>query len=62
MSSRRAARLGALVDRLVAHHLDGVLISSLPNIRYLTGFSGSNALLFVSARHVWLVTDFRYQV
>lgn len=62
MSSRRAARLRALVDRLVAHHLDGVLISSLPNIRYLTGFSGSNALLFVSARDVWLITDFRYQV
>jgi len=47
---------------MVSHHLDGLLITSLPNIRYLTGFSGSNALLFVSARVVLLITDFRYQV
>lgn len=61
MSGAREDRLAALVDRLVAHHLDGVLITALPNIRYLTGFSGSNALLFVSARDVHLITDFRYQ-
>ncbi|MBK6455624.1 MAG: aminopeptidase P family protein [Gemmatimonadetes bacterium] len=61
VSSAREGRLAALVDRLVANHLDGVLITSLPNIRYLTGFSGSNALLFVSARDVYLVTDFRYE-
>ncbi len=61
MSTSRTTRIAALVDRLVTHHLDGVLVTSLPNIRYLTGFSGSNALLFVSAREVHLVTDFRYQ-
>lgn len=41
--------------------MDGLLVTSLPNIRYLTGFSGSSALLFVSARDVLLITDFRYQ-
>src|SRR5690242_15604696 len=46
---------------MTAAHLDGLLITSLPNIRYLTGFSGTSALLFVSAREVCLVTDFRYQ-
>ncbi|MEP7382119.1 MAG: Xaa-Pro peptidase family protein [Gemmatimonadota bacterium] len=61
MSTSRTTRVAALVDRLVTHHLDGVLVTSLPNIRYLTGFSGSNALLFVSARAVHLVTDFRYE-
>jgi len=35
--------------------------TGLPNIRYLTGFSGSSALLVVSPRDVVLITDFRYQ-
>lgn len=61
VSSARERRLAALVERLVSNHLDGLLVTSLPNIRYLTGFSGSNALLFVSARETHLVTDFRYQ-
>ncbi|MBK6488630.1 MAG: aminopeptidase P family protein [Gemmatimonadetes bacterium] len=61
VSGARTHRLAALVERLVAHHLDGVLITAPPNIRYLTGFSGSNALLFASAREVHLITDFRYK-
>lgn len=40
--------------------LDALLITAPPNIRYLTGFSGSNALLLVSARDCVLLTDFRY--
>ncbi len=46
---------------MVVDHLDALLITSLPNIRYLTGFSGSSALLLITARAVHLVTDFRYQ-
>jgi Xaa-Pro aminopeptidase len=57
----RSRRLSALVDGLTAAHVDGLLVTSLPNIRYLTGFSGSSALLFVTPRDVVLVTDFRYQ-
>ncbi len=61
MSSARERRLATLLERLVAGHLDAVLVTSLPNIRYLTGFSGSNALLLVTGRDAHLVTDFRYQ-
>jgi Xaa-Pro aminopeptidase len=61
VSDPRSRRLSALVDGLTAAHVDGLLITSLPNIRYLTGFSGSSALLFVTPRDVILVTDFRYQ-
>lgn len=61
MSEPRTRRLAALVEGLTAAHLDGLLLTSLPNIRYLTGFSGTSALLFVSARETLLVTDFRYQ-
>jgi Xaa-Pro aminopeptidase len=61
MTDPRARRLAALVEGLTAAHVDGLLVTSLPNIRYLTGFSGSSALLFVTARDIVLVTDFRYQ-
>lgn len=61
MADSRRRRLSALADGLTAAHVDGLLVTSLPNVRYLTGFSGSSALLFVSARDVVLITDFRYQ-
>ena len=61
MSDARPRRLAALADGLTAAHVDGLLVTSLANIRYLTGFSGSSALLFVSNRDVIFITDFRYQ-
>ena len=61
MSDPRPRRVAALVDGLTAAHLDGLLLTGLPNIRYLTGFSGSSALLVVTPRDVVLITDFRYQ-
>ena len=57
----RPARLEALRDALVKAHLDGVLLTGLANVRYLTGFSGTSALLFVSAREAIFLTDFRYE-
>jgi Xaa-Pro aminopeptidase len=61
VADARPRRLAALVDGLTAAHLDGLLLTGLPNIRYLTGFSGSSALLVVTARDILLITDFRYQ-
>jgi Xaa-Pro aminopeptidase len=49
------------MDGLTAAHLDGLLLTGLSNIRYLTGFSGSSALLVATPRDVVLITDFRYQ-
>lgn len=57
----RPARLEALRVALDKAHLDGILLSGLANIRYLTGFSGSSALLFVSQRDAIFLTDFRYE-
>jgi Xaa-Pro aminopeptidase len=59
VADRRAARLAALVDSFT-NEVDGLLITSLPNIRYLTGFSGTSALLFVTRSQRLFVTDFRY--
>jgi len=62
VADRRGERLEALLLALAAAHLDGVLLTSLPNVRYLTGFSGTSALVFVSARgEVLFITDFRYK-
>jgi Xaa-Pro aminopeptidase len=57
----RPARFAALRELVEKAHLDGVLLTSLANIRYLTGFSGTSALLFVSARDAIFLTDFRYE-
>lgn len=58
---RRTARIAALHDAIDRAHLDGLLLSGLANIRYLTGFSGTNALVFVSRRETIFLTDFRYE-
>src|SRR2546421_7138946 len=57
---RRRWRQEALVRALDADGLDGLLVTSRANIRYLTGFSGSAALVAVTRGDVLLVTDFRY--
>jgi Xaa-Pro aminopeptidase len=59
-ADRRRARLEAVVGALEAEQLDGLLVTSRANIRYLTGFSGSAALVVVTRADVLLVTDFRY--
>jgi Xaa-Pro aminopeptidase len=56
----RRARQEALVRAFALEELDGLLVSSRANIRYLTGFSGSAALAVVTRAEVLLVTDFRY--
>lgn len=56
-----AARLPRLVENLATDGLDALLVSRLPNIRYLTGFTGSAALLLVRADGRSLfVSDGRY--
>lgn len=55
-----ADRLARLRASLVHSQLDALLVTALPNIRYLTGFSGSNALVLVTADEALLLTDFRY--
>lgn len=40
--------------------MDALLVSALPNIRYLTGFTGSNALLLLAEGRATLFTDPRY--
>ena len=54
------ARIAGLRVRMGEHALDALLVTSLPNIRYLTGFSGSHALAVVTARNAYFISDSRY--
>lgn len=56
---RRLRRLGR---RLETASLDAVYVSALPNIRYLTGFSGSAGHLLVEPERATLFVDGRYDV
>ncbi len=57
----RRGRLATLRADLPAHGLDGAVICHGPNVRYLSGFSGSNGLLLVLSEDAWLITDLRYE-
>jgi Xaa-Pro aminopeptidase len=61
MADSRAARISRLAALIAGERIDALLLTSLPNIRYLTGFSGSSALAVVTATEVRLITDFRYE-
>lgn len=54
----RQARVRA---RMAQQGLDALLLTHLPNIRYLTGFSGSNALLLLGHARADFFTDGRYR-
>lgn len=56
-----AGRVPRLRDRLVDEGCDAIVVSDLTNIRYLTGFTGSNATLVVTADTLTFVTDGRYR-
>jgi len=55
-----APRLARLRGRLVSEHLDALLVTKLANVRYLTGFTGSAAMLLVTVDDAVFVTDGRY--
>jgi Xaa-Pro aminopeptidase len=56
-----AARTGRLRDGFEEAGCDAVLVTNLTNIRYLTGFTGSAALLLVRGHDLVFVTDGRYR-
>jgi len=55
-----SARLAALRAKVAERELGALLVSNLVNVRWLTGFSGSNAAALVGADSARFVTDFRY--
>lgn len=57
--ARRQARLRAALEQ---RDLPALLLTDLLNIRWITGFTGSNARCLVQGDQVTLITDSRYEV
>jgi Xaa-Pro aminopeptidase len=55
------ARRQRLREVMAASDVDGALVTHLVNVRYLTGFSGSNGALLVTHDDAVLATDGRYE-
>jgi Xaa-Pro aminopeptidase len=55
-----SARAPRLRDVLADRALDGLLVTDLTNVRWLTGFTGSNGAAIVRPDGLTLVTDGRY--
>ncbi len=55
-----SARAGRLTERLAPVHVDALLVTDLTNVRYLTGYTGSNGLALIAPDIRAFVTDFRY--
>ena len=54
------SRTDRLVELLQARDLDSLLVTDLSNLRYLTGFTGTNGASIVTPEERLFFTDFRY--
>jgi len=57
-----ASRLRALRGKLTEQEIESLLVTHPANVRYLCGFTGSNAALIITAKKAMLFTDGRYTV
>ena len=55
-----AARADRLAELLRERELDSLLVTDLVNVRYLTGFTGTNGACVVTPEQRLFLTDFRY--
>lgn len=55
-------RVDKLVKSLSEAGCDGLLVTNLANIYYLTGFHGTSGVVFISSKHRLFVTDARYSL
>jgi Xaa-Pro aminopeptidase len=56
-----ALRRAGVAHRLAELDLDGLFVTRLPNVRYLTGFSGSNGQALIGPDSTVFFTDGRYE-
>ncbi|MGL4737722.1 MAG: M24 family metallopeptidase [Cellulosilyticaceae bacterium] len=53
-------RIEKLREGMAGRSIDALLIGSHANVAYLSGFTGSNGMLYISKTSQKLITDFRY--
>lgn len=61
MASVFSPRIRHVQKLLKAKALDGILVTAMKNVRYLSGFSGSSGFMLITRTGSLFVTDFRYQ-
>ncbi len=54
-------RVNKLQESLTEHDVEALFIVDLDNVRYLTGFSGSNGQVVITPKSSWFLTDGRYR-
>lgn len=54
-------RVQAVTEALAGKGVDGMLVSDITNVRYLSGFSGSSGCLIITGDANVFFTDFRYK-
>jgi Xaa-Pro aminopeptidase len=60
-ADHRPARRDRLLDLVRQRDLDGLVVHHLPNVHYLTGFTGSSGVVAMLPEETVLLTDFRYR-
>ncbi len=53
-------RISKLREMLPSYEVDGILITSATNRRYISGFTGSTGYVLIGAKKAAFITDFRY--
>ena len=53
-------RVKKVQRKLKEENLDALLVTTLTNVRYLSGYSGSNGLMVITPDRSFFLTDFRY--
>jgi Xaa-Pro aminopeptidase len=54
-------RIALIADSLESKGIDGILISHITNVRYISGFSGSSGCLLITKKNRIFCTDCRYE-
>jgi Xaa-Pro aminopeptidase len=57
-----STRLASVQKRLEAEGIDALLVTNMTNVRYLSGFTGTNGYVLVAGRGVRFLTDGRYRL
>ncbi|MGB2697211.1 MAG: Xaa-Pro peptidase family protein [Candidatus Zixiibacteriota bacterium] len=53
-------RINKIQKKIKQENLDAFLVTTRTNVRYLSGYSGSNGLLLITPAKSFFLTDFRY--
>ena len=53
-------RVKQLRDKLAEDSLDGILLTNMPNVRYLSGFTGSSGSCLIYSDKAFFISDGRY--